>query len=160
MKDFELKYVIKTFDFLTSEESDIKFFVHGVNKGIVKESKFLKKFEKIKSNKYTEEEAKIIVTNLIETSHYIPRVRTDYHIPSNEALLYVLKFIDIEGSSNLKIIYSLLPRIMIFGKKKNYINLGAPRELHSEFYDRLYYLSEKDKKLDLANNIKALYQFE
>ena len=83
--------------------------------------------------------------NLIETSLFIPRVRTDYQIPSNETVLYVLNFIDTEGSSNLKIIYSLLPRIFIFGENDYHVNLDAFSELQSEFCDRLHYLSDKDK---------------
>jgi len=80
-----------------------------VFKGKVEEFEFKKVFEKFNLNKLTEVEARIVTGNLILASLLIPKARTNYQIPRNETLLHVLNFIDIEGSSNLKILYLLLP---------------------------------------------------
>ncbi|OUM67207.1 hypothetical protein PIROE2DRAFT_58936 [Piromyces sp. E2] len=149
-------------DFLTSPDYVIENFAYSVEEGTIEESEVKEIFDKIKSKKYTEEEAKKIVKNIILASSIVPEQRTDYQFPSNEALLHVLSFIDIKGSANLKILYSLFPYIIGIEKDEDnneycYFNETGPKEIYSEFCDRFYCMSSKDKNLDIAKRIEKIY---
>jgi len=155
-------YNLEKLDFLTSEEEEIKYFTYDVNDGTVDESVFNKVFEKIKLNKYTEKEAIIVVKNLIIASFLVQSQRTDYQTPCYEALLHVLSFIDIEGSANLKILYSLFSVMTVIKKDKDnkeyyvFSNVIC-NEVFRDFNRRLEYLSKKDKNLKIANEIETVY---
>jgi len=155
-------FELDKFNFLTSSEKDIRYFTDSVYEGTINESEFNKIFNEIKLNKYSEEEAKIVVSNLVFASFLLPNQRTDYQVPSNEALLHVLSFIDIEGSANLKIIYSIFSVITIFEEDidKEYYELKreVSEELYLEINNRLSYMSNKDKKLEIANKIENIYK--
>ncbi|OUM67190.1 hypothetical protein PIROE2DRAFT_5458 [Piromyces sp. E2] len=134
---------LSKFNFLNISLKKIRRFTNSVNKGTVKESEIKEIFEKVKSKKYTKKEVTYLVRNIIFAAFIIPKFRIDYHIYSNEALLYVLSFVDIKGSANLKILYSLFPYIIITKKDKNNnkiysFNTSVPRELKIDYYDRLY----------------------
>jgi len=149
-------------NFLTSSEIDIRCFGNLVKKGKIGDSKINETFEKIKSNTYSEEDSKTIIKNLIIASHNVDSERTDYQTPLNETLLYMVKFININGSINLKILYALFPFVIttVKDKKNNeyYIfNEKSDTKINSEFSNRLHYMNEKDKKEDIAKEIKEIY---
>ncbi|OUM67188.1 hypothetical protein PIROE2DRAFT_5456 [Piromyces sp. E2] len=140
--DFELSEI----DFLNSSIYDIKCFADAVNEGTIKESEIKEIFEKVKSKKYTEEEVTELVIIIIFASFIIPNTRVDYHVYSNEALLYVLSFVDIKGSANLKILYLLFPYIIGAEEdedknRRYYFKTNVPREINTEYCERLYRLT-------------------
>ncbi|OUM60032.1 hypothetical protein PIROE2DRAFT_63384 [Piromyces sp. E2] len=151
--DFELSEI----DFLNSSLYEIRCFAESVNEGDVKEYQVKEIFEKVKLKKYTEEEAKYLVFNIIFAFFVVPKIRVDFQVYSNEALLYVLNFINIEGSSNLKILYSLFSCIIVTeededNNKRYSFSYGIPREIKIDFYDRLYYLRYMDLNIYYVGN--------
>jgi len=118
MEDLKLKHILKKINFLTSSDHTIGYFAESVKDGTVTESEFNKILKKIKKKKYTEKEA-IIVKNLLFASSFLTYQRTDYEVPSNEALLHVLKYVNIKGSANLNVLYSLFRNMTKVKKDKN-----------------------------------------
>jgi len=155
--------MIKGINFLTSCRRDIEHFANLVISGDVKYSEIEETFKKIKLKIYNEEDAITIVNNLIIASNIVPFQRTDYQTPSSEALLYTLKFINIEGSINLKISYALFTylvttRVSSNNKKHYHLNVIGNKNLFAEFNKRLEHLSDKDKNSDTGQRIKITYE--
>ena len=118
MEDLKLKHILKKINFLTSSDHTIGYFAESVKDGTVTESEFNKIFDKNKK-KNSEKKAVIVVKKLLFADSFVSYQRTDYEIPSNEALLHVLKYVNIKGSANLNVLYSLFRNMTKVKKDKN-----------------------------------------
>jgi len=155
-------FELSKFNFLTSSEKQIRRFAILVDEGRVSDSVIKEKFQVIKTKKYNEKKAKIIIKNITIASYNVSRERTDYQTLSDEALVHLVKFIKIRGSINLKIIYALFSNVIHYirykdKKKKYYFNKKSCGEVNSDFYNRLYYLGNKDQKTKIGKKIKRIY---
>jgi len=153
----------KKINFLISSIRTVGKFGIKVKEGKVTESEFNVVFKKIKQKKYTEKEASIVVKNLLFASSFISSRRTDYEIPSNEALLHVLKYVNIKGSANLKVLYSLLRNMTKIKKNKNNKKHFVCRKKISkiafkEFRDRINFITNTDKELKITKEILTAYE--
>jgi len=159
-------------DFLTSSEKDIERFADAISEGEIVESKFNKIFDNIINKEYTEEEAIIVIKNIIIAQYQVNFNRTDFQVRIEEALLYLATFINKEGSINVKLIYALFSvafeveelkeegdEIAITYEKNTKTNGNIFLELN----ERLKTMSEKDKPLVLlekevfSDSIKRLF---
>eukprot|EP00833_Pecoramyces_ruminatium_P017876 jgi/Orpsp1_1/1191908/evm.model.d7180000089314.1 len=132
-------FELSKFNFLTSSEKHIREFAHLVEIGKVSDSVINEKFNEIKTNKFNEKKAKIIIKNITIASYNVSRERTDYKTLSDEALVHLVKFIKIKGSINLKILYALYSNVIKYVKYKNkkknyYFNSESSEEVYSDFY--------------------------
>jgi len=89
-------FELTKFNFLTSSEKQIRKFAILVDEGRVSDSVIKEKFKVIKTKKYNEKNAKIIIKNITIASYNISRERTDYQTLSDEALVHLVKFIKIK----------------------------------------------------------------
>jgi len=156
-------FKLKEFSFLKSKKRHIEKFATLVMDGEVKESEINKIFDEIYVNKYyTEAQAIEIIQKISIASYRVSYKRTDYQVPSGEALIYLSKFIKIEGSINLKILYALFDYLIYAEKRKNGRNCFNFRNIDNEylytnFLKRLHHLNKKDKQLRVAKNIERIF---
>jgi len=157
--DFELN----NFSFIYSSELKVKRFANLVIDGDINETEINEKFDEIKEiNDYTEEEANRIIQKISIAAYIVPIERTDYQVPSGEALIYMSDFIKIKGSINLKILYALFDYIVVDKKDENnnnhyYFRNRNNKEVYPDFRERLHYLNKKDKQLETAKNIEKIF---
>eukprot|EP00833_Pecoramyces_ruminatium_P008213 jgi/Orpsp1_1/1182245/evm.model.c7180000080457.1 len=86
---------LSKFNFLTSSDEYLRKFGYSVRDGEVSDIEINKIFNEINSNIYTEENARTLIRNIIIASYNVDSARTDYETPSDETLLHLIKFINI-----------------------------------------------------------------
>eukprot|EP00833_Pecoramyces_ruminatium_P014830 jgi/Orpsp1_1/1188862/evm.model.d7180000067752.1 len=102
---------------------------------------------------YTAREAIYMIKNIELTMYYIRFERTDYQTPSNEAQLYLAKFINSKGSLNynIMIVSLFLTQIQILKDKNGKLYYSFHKIMRSELiemlFGRLESLVKKDKLL-------------
>jgi len=94
-------------DFLTAEEEKCIEFGEKVMSGEIKHSKMKSLLKAVRKRKYTEEEAIIVIKNLVLAWDYVSAYRGDFKLYCGKALLYTSKFVKTKGTLNYGIVYAL-----------------------------------------------------
>ncbi|OUM60176.1 hypothetical protein PIROE2DRAFT_14127 [Piromyces sp. E2] len=158
-------FELSEFSFITSSEKEIRQFVILINNGDIREPEINSKLDPIKErNDYTEEEAIDIIQNITIATSDVPYERTDFQAPAGEALLHLAKFINIEGSINLKLLYCSYKylfdnEIDENGNIQYHFSGISNKEIYPDFLQRTYYLNKKDKQLEIAVEIEGAYKY-
>jgi len=155
---------IDSFSFINSPVEDVRKYSREVACGNIKESVINEKFMEIQSRKYSEKEAVGIIQKLTISKNIVHSKRIDYQVPCGEAIIYLTNFITVEGSYNMKLLYALFGYLVDCEKyednNKNslFFKNSCSKEIFPEVIGRIKSLSEKEKKLELAQKIEEIYK--
>lgn len=94
-------------DFININEDKCLEIGNKVKNGDIEVSEIKHILKTIKKIKYSEQDACTVVKNICLLMYYVPLERTDFHTYCGKAMLHVIKFIKINGSTNYKILYAL-----------------------------------------------------
>jgi len=155
---------IDSFSFINSPVEDVRKYSREVACGNIKESVINEKFMEIQSRKYSEKEAVGIIQKLTISKNIVHSKRIDYQVPCGEAIIYLTNFITVEGSYNMKLLYALFDYLVDFKKDEDtnkniyFLSKRSCKEIYPEVSGRIKFLSEKEKKSELAQEIENLYK--
>jgi len=155
---------IDSFSFINSPVDAVRKYSSEVACGNIKESVINEKFMEIQSRKYSEKEAVGIIQKLTISKNIVHSKRTDYQVPCGEAIIYLTNFITVEGSYNMKLLYALFGYLVDCEKyedsikNSNFFKNSCSEEIFPEVTRRIKSLSEKEKKLELVQEIVDLYK--
>jgi len=159
-----MDFKIENFSFINSPVEDVREYSDEVVNGKVKESVINEKFMEIQTRNYSIIEAIAIIQKLTISKNIVHLGRTDYQVPCGEAIIYLTNFITVEGSYNMKLLYALFGYLVDCEKYEDSIkNLNlfensCSEEILPEVIERIHYLSEKEKTLELAQDIEEIYK--
>jgi len=159
-----MDFKIENFSFINSSVEDVREYSDEVVNGKVKESVINEKFMEIQTRNYSIIEAIAIIQKLTISKNIVHLGRTDYQVPCGEAIIYLTNFITVEGSYNMKLLYALFGYLVDCEKYEDSIkNLNlfensCSEEILPEVIERIHYLSEKEKTLELAQDIEEIYK--
>ena len=157
-------FKIDNFSFINSPSDEVREYSNKVVCGDVEETVINEKFKEIQTRKYSEKEAIAIIQRLTISKNIVNLGRTDYQVPCGEAIIYLTNFITVEGSYNMKLLYALFGYLVDCEKYEDSIkNLNlfensCSEEILPEVIERIHYLSEKEKTLELAQDIEEIYK--
>jgi len=159
-----MDFKIENFSFINSPVEDVREYSDEVVNGKVKESVINEKFMEIQTRNYSIIEAIAIIQKLTISKNILNIGRTDYQVPCGEAIIYLTNFITIEGSYNMKLLYALFGYLVDCEeyedsiKNLNLYENSCNEEIFPEVIERIHYLSEKEKTLELAQDIEEIYK--
>jgi len=155
---------IDSFSFINSPVKDVREYSDEVACGNIKESVINEKFMEIQTRNYSIIEAIAIIQKLTISKNIVHLGRTDYQVPCGEAIIYLTNFITVEGSYNMKLLYALFGYLVDYEKDEDnnknifFYSNSCCEEILPEVYERIKSLSEKEKTLELAQDIEKIYK--
>ena len=157
-------FKIDNFSFINSPSDEVREYSNKVVCGDVEETVINEKFKEIQTRKYSEKEAIAIIQRLTISKNIVNLGRTDYQVPCGEAIIYLTNFITVEGSYNMKLLYALFGYLVDYEKDEDnnknifFYSNSCCEEILPEVYERIKSLSEKEKTLELAQDIEEIYK--
>lgn len=157
-------FKIDNFGFINSSSDEVREYSEEVARGDVEETVINEKFMEIQTRNYSIIEAIAIIQKLTISKNIVHLGRTDYQVPCGETIIYLTNFITVEGSYNMKLLYALFGYLVDCEKyedsikNSNFFKNSCSEEIFPEVTRRIKSLSEKEKKLELVQEIVDLYK--